>query len=242
MWALFQKEVSGFFSTITGYVVIIVFLLINGLLTWVFPWNYNIPDGGYASLGPLFAISPWVLLFLIPAITMRSFSQEKKDGTLELLLTRPVSVLQIILSKYLAALFLIFIALVLTFPYYVSLIILGDPVGNIDHGATWGSYIGLFLLAASYASIGIFASSLSDNIIVAFLTGIFFCGWMYAAFGFIGNLFPIGGQGNIIIDFGMDPHYQSISRGVVDSRDLIYFFSIIIVFIALTNLKLTSKR
>lgn len=242
MWALFQKEVSGFFSTITGYVVIIVFLLINGLLTWVFPWNYNIPDGSYASLEPLFAISPWVLLFLIPAITMKSFSQEKKDGTLELLLTRPVSVLQIILSKYFAALFLIFIALVLTVPYYVSLIILGDPVGNIDHGATWGSYIGLFLLAASYASIGIFASSLSDNIIVAFLTGIFFCGWMYAAFGFTGNLFPIGGKGNIIIGFGMDTHYQSISRGVVDSRDLIYFFSIIIVFIALTNLKLTSKR
>lgn len=242
MWALFQKEISGFFSTITGYVVIIVFILINGLLTWVFPWSYNIPDGGYSSLSPLFNISPWVLLFLIPSITMRSFSQEKKDGTLELLFTRPISGLNIILSKYLAALFLVFIALLLTIPYYISIILLGDPIGNIDHGATWGSYTGLLLLAASYTAIGIFSSSLSDNIIVSFLTGIFFCGWMYAAFGFIGNLFPMGGTGNIILNFGMDNHFQSLSRGVIDSRDIIYFVSIILVFIAFTNLKLKSKR
>ncbi len=242
MWALFQKEIMGFFSTITGYVVIIVFLLVNGLLTWVFPWNYNIPDSGYSSLSPLFTITPWILLFLIPAITMRSFSQEKKDGTLELLFTRPISILHIILSKYFAALFLVFIALLLTITYYVSVILLGDPMGNIDHGATWGSYIGLLFLSASYTAIGIFASSLSDNIIVSFLTGIFFCGWMYAAFNFIGNLFPLGGTGNLILSFGMDSHFRSLSRGVIDSRDIIYYLSIIILFITFTNLKLKSKR
>jgi ABC-2 type transport system permease protein len=173
---------------------------------------------------------------------MRSFSQEKKDGTLELLFTRPISTLNIVLSKYLASLFLVIISLALTIVFYISIILLGDPVGNIDHGATWGSYIGLLFLAASYVGIGIFASSLSDNIIVSFLAGIFFCAWMYIAFSFVGNLFPLGGTGNIILNLGMDVHFQSLSRGVIDSRDLIYFISVIIIFIMLTNLKLKSRN
>lgn len=242
MWALFQKEVSGFFSNITGYLVIVIFLIANGMLIWIFPWSNNILDGGYSTLKPFFIIAPWVLLFLIPAISMRSFSQEKKDGTLELLFTRPISTLNIVLSKYLASLFLVIISLILTLPFYISVIFLGDPVGNIDHGATWGSYIGLLFLAASYVAIGIFASSLSDNIIVSFLTGVFFCAWMYVAFSFVGNLFPLGGIGNILLNLGMDVHFQSLSRGVIDSRDLIYFISVIIVFIMLTNLKLKSRN
>ncbi|MBN1117360.1 MAG: gliding motility-associated ABC transporter permease subunit GldF [Bacteroidales bacterium] len=242
MWPLFQKEVSGFFSSITGYVVIIVFLVINGLLVWVFPWNLNIIDGGYSSLAPMFQLSPWILLFLIPAITMKTFSQEKKDGTLDLLFTRPVSKLQIIGAKYFSALFLVFIALMLTLPYYITVILLGDPVGNIDHGATWGSYIGLFLLASAFTSIGIFSSTLSDNIVVAFIIGIFLCAWMYAAFSFVGNLFPMGKMGNILVNMGMDSHYLSLSRGVIDSRDLIYYFGVIALFIALSNTKLSIKR
>lgn len=242
MWALFQKEISGFFSNITGYLVIIVFLIVTGMLIWVFPWSNNILDGGYSTLNPFFIISPWVLLFLIPAICMRSFSQEKKDGTLELLYTRPISTLNIVLSKFLAAFFLVIISLVLTLPFYISVILLGDPVGNIDHGATWGSYVGLLLLAASYVAIGIFASSLTDNIIVSFLAGIFFCAWMYIAFTFMGNLFPLGGTGNIVMNLGMDVHFQSLSRGVIDSRDLTYFISVIIIFILLTNLKIKTRN
>ena len=242
MWPLFQKEVSGFFSSMTAYVVLSVFLLINGLLIWIFPWNFNILDGGYATLSPFFSIAPWIILFLIPAVTMRSFSQEKKDGTLELLLTRPITSLNIVLSKYLASLFLVLIAMLLTLPYYFSIILLGDPVGNIDHGAVWGSYTGLFLLAASFTAIGVFASSVTDNTIASFIMGIFFCAWMYAAFSFVANLFPLGGAGNFILALGMDTHFQSLSRGVIDSRDLTYFLTVIVIFLALSNLKLKSKR
>lgn len=241
MWALFQKEVSGFFSSITGYVVIGVFLLISGLLTWVFPWAYNIPDGGYASLRPFFDLAPWILLFLIPAITMRSFSPEKKDGTLDLLYTRPVSISHILLAKYFSALFLVIVALLLTLVYYVSIILLGDSIGNIDHGATWGSYAGLLLLASAYISVGIFSSVLTDNMIVAFLTALFFCAWLFAAFGFIGNLFPFGKAGSFFINMGMNAHYLSLSRGVIDSRDLVYFLSIIILFLYFSKIKLSSK-
>ncbi len=240
MWALFQKEVSGFFSTVTGYVVLGVFLLVNGLLIWVFPWGLNILDGGYASLSSMFQLAPWILLFLIPAITMQSFSLEKKEGTLDLLFTRPVSLFQIVMAKYLASLLLTLIALLLTGIYYVSLILLGNPINNIDHGATLGSYAGLFLLGSSYAAIGIFTSSLSQNNIVAFILGVFICSWLYTAFNFIGNMIPFGSAGNFLLNLSMDSHYQSLSRGVIDSRDLIYFLSIISIFLLLAELNLTK--
>jgi ABC-2 type transport system permease protein len=242
MWALFQKEISGFFSSLTGYIVITVFIVINGLFIWVFPGSMNILDNGYASLSPLFELSPWIFLFLIPAITMRSFAEEKKSGTLDLLLIRPVSYLQIVLSKYLSSLVLALLALLPTFIYYISVIIIGNPTGNIDHGATWGSYIGLIFLAAVYASIGIFSSSVTDNIIVSFLLGVFLCFLVYSGFNYIGNLFPVGGLGNFFISLGIDDHYKSISRGVVDSRDVTYFLSVIAIFTVFTNLKLNSKR
>ena len=242
MWSLFNKEISGFFSSLTGYIVIVVFIIINGLFMWVFPGDTNILDTGYSTLEPLFEISPWIFLFLIPAITMRSFAEEKKAGTLELLLIRPVSHFQIIFAKYLSALVLTLLALLPTLIYYISVILLGNPTGNIDQGATWGSYIGLFFLAAVYVSIGIFSSTVSDNIIVSFLLGVFLCFIVYTGFNYVGNLFPVGGLGNFFISLGIDAHYKSISRGVVDSRDLTYFLSVIAIFIILANLILNGER
>lgn len=242
MWALLQKEISGFFSSLTGYIVIIVFLILSGLFLWVFPGGINIIDSGYSNLRPLFDIAPWIFLFLIPAITMRAFAEEKKTGTLDLLFTRPLSNLHIIMGKYLSTLFLALLALAPTLIYYISIILLGDTTGNIDHGATWGSYIGLVLLAASYASIGIFSSTITDNIIVAFLLSVFLCFLSFSGFNYLGNLFPTGGIGNILQNMGIDAHYQSMSRGVIDSRDLIYFFSVIVLFITFTNLKLKSRN
>jgi ABC-2 type transport system permease protein len=242
MRVLFYKEISGFFSSLTGYIVITVFLAVNGLFIWVFPGSMNVLDSGYANLGSLFELSPWIFLFLIPAITMRSFAEEKKAGTLDLLLIRPVSYLQIVIAKYLSALILVLLALLPTIIYYLSVVMLGDPVGNIDHGATWGSYIGLVLLASAYTAIGIFSSTITDNIIVSFLLGVFLCFIAFSGFNYIGNLFPVGGMGNFFIGLGIDKHYKSISRGVIDSRDLVYFISAGTIFILFTNLKLNSKR
>lgn len=242
MLALFQKEIAGFFSSLTGYIVIVVFLTINGLFLWVFPGNMNILDTGTADLNPLFNIAPWVFLFLVPAITMRSFAEEKKAGTLDLLLTRPLSNLQIILGKYLACVALIVISLLPVFIYYISVNMLGDPKGNIDHGAYWGSYIGLILLAASYTAIGILSSSLSDNIIVSFLTGVFVCFFVYSGFDYMGSLFPLGGLGNTLQSLGIEAHYRSLSRGVIDSRDLLYFISLITIFTLLTKIKLAVRH
>lgn len=242
MWALFQKEIAGFFSSLTGYIVIIVFLILTGLFLWVFPGGMNIPDSGYSDLRPLFDIAPWIFLFLIPAITMRSFSEEKKAGTLDLLFTRPLSNLHIILGKYFSALILVLLSLIPTLIYYISIILLGDTTGNIDHGATWGSYIGLLLLAGSYTAIGIFSSTITDNVIVAFLLSVFLCFLTYSGFNYLANLFPVGGLGNKFQSFGIDAHYQSMSRGVIDSRDLVYFLSVITLFITITNLKLKSRR
>jgi ABC-2 type transport system permease protein len=242
MWALFQKEIAGFFSSLTGYIVMVVFLTINGLFLWVFPGNMNILDSGNASLAPLFSIAPWVFLFLVPAITMRSFSDEKKSGTLELLLTRPLSNLHIILGKYMAAVALIILALLPVLIYYVSVINLGNPVGNIDHGAFWGSFIGLVLLAASYAAIGIFASVVTDNSIVSFLISVTLAFLIYTGFEYAGQLFPLGGFGNFLVSLGIDSHYQSVSRGIIDTRDMIYFLSVISAFILFTHLKLASRR
>jgi ABC-2 type transport system permease protein len=242
MWALFQKEIASFFSSLTGYIVIIVFLTINGLFIWVFPGNLNVLDSGFANLNSLFTIAPWVFLFLVPAVTMRSFAEEKKSGTLDLLLTRPLSNLQIILAKFFASVVLIILALIPVLIYYISIILLGDNPGNIDHGAFWGSFIGLLLLAACYSAIGTLASALTENIIVSFIMAIFISFLVYSGLDYLANLFPMGGTGNFIQNLGIDAHYQSISRGVIDSRDLVYFFSLISIFIVFTNIKLASRR
>lgn len=241
MLALLQKEIAGFFSSLTGYVAIVVFLLVSGLFLWVFPGNLNIPDSGMASMAPLFDIAPWIFLFLVPAITMRSIAEEKKAGTMDLLLTRPLTILQIVLMKYAAAVVLILLSLLPVLVYYLSVAALGDPRGNIDHGAFWGSFIGLLLLASCYASIGILASALTENTIVAFLLAVFLSFILYAGFGYLAMLFPLGGAGSLIQSLGIDAHYQSISRGVIDSRDILYFFSVIAVFILIADTKLTYQ-
>lgn len=242
MRSLYLKEITGFFSSITGYIVVIVFLVVNGLFIWIFPGDMNVLDAGYASLDTLFIISPWVFLFLIPAITMRSIAEEKKSGNLDLLRTRPLSELQIILAKYFAGVSVAVIAILPTLVFYFSLIFLGNPVGNIDSGGTLGSYIGLFLLAAIYVSIGIFASSLTENTIAAFVLSVLLCFFLYQGFNSIGYLSLTGKTGNFIINLGIDAHFKSMQRGVIDSRDLVYFLSVILLFLLFTKTKLRSHN
>jgi len=242
MFTLLKKEVNNFFSSITGYIVIIVFLVVNSLFIWVFPGNNNILDGGYATLDSLFAIAPWIFLFLVPAITMRMFADEKRSGTIELLLTRPLSDFQIIFAKYLAALILVLFSLLPTLIYFYSVYQLGNPVGNIDTGGTWGSYIGLFFLAAIYVAIGILSSSITDNQIVAFIIGILFCFIAYIGFDFISGLKFFKSTEALIINLGINEHYKSMSRGVIDSRDMIYFVSVIAFFLLITKTILQSRK
>ncbi len=242
MYTLLKKEINGFFSSITGYIVIIVFLVINSLFMWVFPGINNVLEGGYATLDSLFTIAPWVFLFLAPAVTMRMFADEKKTGTIELLLTRPLSDFQIILAKYLAALLLVIFSLLPTLIYFYSVYQLGNPVGNIDTGGTWGSYIGLFFLAAIYVAIGVLSSSFSDNQIVAFIIGMLLCFIFYIGFDYISEIPAFSAIDGLIINFGINEHYKSMSRGVIDSRDIIYFISVIAFFLLVTKTVLQSRK
>jgi ABC-2 type transport system permease protein len=239
MWTLFIKEIKGFFSSLTGYVVMVVFLLLNSLFMWIVPGQFNILDNGYASLDMLFSISPWVFL---PAITMRMISEEKRSGTLDLLITRPVSELQIILSKFLASWALIFLSLIPTLVYFWSVARLGSPPGNMDLGGTLGSYIGLIFLGGIYAAIGIFASSLTGNQVVAFIIAVFASYLMYQGFELVSQLAGSGKMSFFVSKLGIAFHYNSISRGVLDSRDLIYFFLVEVLFLAGTRTVVQSSK
>ncbi len=232
MLTIIRREINSFFSSTIGYLVIAVFLVINGLFLWVFSGNYNILDSGFADLSPFFELAPWILLFLIPAVCMRAFSDEMKMGTLELLLTKPISLKKIVLGKFFGAVILIIIALIPTILYVLTISELGNPPGNLDVGSTLGSYIGLLFLVLAYTSIGIFSSTLSQNQIVAFIIAVFLCFVLYYGFeGLTSSSFDIS-------NLGMKAHFDSVARGVLDTRDLIYFLSITIFFIALTVLKL----
>jgi len=242
MFTLLKKEISSFLNSLTGYIVIIVFLLINGLFLWVFPSAFNILDYGYAGIDGLFMLGPFVFLFLIPAITMRSFADEKKSGTIELLFTKPLTDLKIILAKYFAGLFLVVFSLLPTLIYYISVYKLGLQPGNIDSGGTWGSYTGLLLLGAAFTAIGLFCSSITDNQIVSFILSIVICGFLYIGFDFISSLEFFGQAGVLIKSLGLSAHYSSISRGVIDTRDIIYFLSVIAFFIMLTRFILHSRK
>ncbi len=224
-----------------GYIVVIVFLLINSLFIWVFPGEFNLLDAGYANLDTLFIISPWVFLFLVPAITMRLFAEEKKTGTLDTLLIRPISDLQIVLAKFFAGVILVLVSLLPTIIYYFTIYKLGNPAGNLDKGGILGSYIGLFFLASVYVSIGLFASSLTQNQIIAFIVGMLIAFFFYYGFDSIGAILPQSAQ-EFIIYLGINEHYRSISRGVVDTRDVIYFLSIISIFIYFTKLAIESRK
>ncbi|HRZ42049.1 MAG TPA: gliding motility-associated ABC transporter permease subunit GldF [Bacteroidales bacterium] len=238
---MFRKEVSGFLSSLIGYIVIAVFLLINGLFIWIFPMEFNILQYGYATLDGLFVIAPFVFLFLIPAITMRLFADERRSGTMELLLTKPVSDLQIILSKYLAGVVLVVIAILPTLVYVIAVWQLGLEPGNLDKGGTLGSYLGLLFLSAAFVAAGIFASSLTDNQIVAFILAVFLCGFSYIGFESIHNLELFGRFDLFIKALGINAHYISMSRGVIDTRDLVYFLSYIVFFLMLTRLTLQRR-
>jgi ABC-2 type transport system permease protein len=242
MLTLFIKEINGFLNSLIGYIVMVVFLLMTGLFLWVFPLEFNVLDYGYAGLDGLFVIAPFVYLFLIPAITMRSFADEKKTGTLELLMTRPLTDLQVILAKYFAGVVLVIIALIPTGIYYFSVYQLGLPPGNLDSGSILGSYFGLFFLGASFVAIGIFASSVTDNQIISFLLALFICFFIYMGFEFVYTFLLSGKIGLLVKSLGLNAHYSSMSRGVIDTRDLVYFISVTALFILLTKLSLETRK
>lgn len=242
MFTLYKKELNTFFSSITGYLTIIVFLVLTGLMLWVFSSSFNILDYGYAGIDGLFMIGPFLYLFLIPAITMRMFAEEKKNGTIELLLTKPLSETTIILAKFLAGLTLVAISLLPTLVYYFSVVSLGDPVGNIDTGSVIGSYIGLLFLGAVFVAIGLFASSLTSNQIVAFILAALICAFCHLGFESLYNMNFLGKAGLLVKSLGIAHHYASISRGVVDSRDVIYYLSAVVLFLMLTRVVLQSRK
>lgn len=241
MRPLLVKEINAFLSSLIGYVVMVVFLLLCGLFLWVFEGDTNILAAGYSDLGPFFYIAPWVFLFLIPAITMRSFSEEKKTGTLELLLTKPISVSQLILGKFLAGFILVVITLIPTLIYLISIWLLGNPVGNIDMGGTWGSYIGLLFLSASFLSIGLFSSALTSNQIVAFILTTFLSFFFFIGFESIGSFKLFGSFDSLLINLGINSHYLSLSRGVIDTRDVVYFIALVMLFFLSTKLVIKSR-
>ncbi|TAH22493.1 MAG: gliding motility-associated ABC transporter permease subunit GldF [Cytophagales bacterium] len=241
MLAILQKELNSFFNSLVGYIVMIVFLTGTGLFMWVFP-DTEVLGYGFATMETLFSMTPFVYLFLIPAITMRTFAEEKKAGTMELLLTRPLTDFQIIIGKYIASWLLVIFALLPTLIYYFSISALGTPQGNIDTAAVIGSYIGLFLLGAVFTSIGIFASSITDNQIVAFILSVFFCFILYTGFSSLAQLDLWEGSAYIVNQLGIDFHYAAMSKGLIDSRNLLYFFSIITIFLYLTYLNLRSRK
>jgi len=242
MLAILTKEISGFFSSLTGYIVIIVFLLINSLFMWVFPGEWNVLDSGYAGLETLFFLSPWIFLFLVPAVTMRMIAEEKRLGTLELLYSKPVSERGIVYGKYFASVVLVLLALIPGVIYYISVYVLGEIPGNIDKGGTIGAFTGLFFLAAVYASAGLFASSLTDNQVVSFIIAVFISFFLFMGFDSLAYLPGLRKTGEYIIGLGINEHYKSISRGVIDLRDILYFVAVVIVFNEATRLVLLSRK
>ncbi len=227
MFAILKKEINSFFASPIGYLVIALFLVLNGLFLWLFNGDFNILESGFADMTPFFLLAPWILIFLVPAVTMRSFSDEKKQG---------VSHLHIVLGKYFGALVLIILALLPTLLYILALDNLKMPTDILDYGSIIGSYLGLLFLVAAYTAIGIFASTISDNQIVAFISAVFLCFFFY--FGFEG----LSGLSALPLEqFGMEAHYNSISRGVLDTRDLLYFISISVLFILMTQFKIQKK-
>ena len=240
MKSIVVREIKSFFGSPIGYLVIAVFLIINGLFLWVFDGEFKILDSGFADLSPFFSLSPWILLFLIPAVTMRSFSEEKKQGTLELLLTKPLSIWQIVNGKFLGSMVLIVMAMIPTFIYVKVISSLGMPEGNIDMGSTIGSYFGLLFLISAYSAIGIFTSTLSENQIVAFILAVFLCFFFYFGFENIAHLVP--SFEGVLSGFGMQDHFKSMSRGVMDTRDIIYFLSVTLLFLSFTVYNLKSIK
>lgn len=242
MFAIFRKEINTFFSSLIGYVVIGLFLAIMGAFMFIFR-DTSLLDYGFATLGPFFNMVPNVFIFVIPAITMRAFAEEKQSGAIELLVTKPLTDLQIILGKYLASLTLVLFALLPTLLYFLTIYQLAAPVGNVDIGGTIGSYLGLVFLAMAFVAIGLFASSLTSNQIVSFLLATALCFWCYFGFDYLSELPGLnGGLQAFIQELGMLHHFNSLGRGLLDSRDIIYFLSLTAFFIMLTLLSLERRK
>jgi ABC-2 type transport system permease protein len=242
MFAIFRKEISGFFSSLTGYIVIIVFLLVNSLFMWILPGEWNILDNGYAGLDTIFFLSPWVFMFLVPAVTMKMIAEEKHLGTIELIYSRPITERGIIYGKYFASVALVLLALLPGLIYYFSVYQLGESPGNLDRGGTMGSYIGLFFLASVYASAGIFASSLSDNQVTAFIIAVLICFILFMGFDSFAYLPGLKKMDEFVIRLGINEHYKSMSRGVIDIKDVVYFLAVVVFFNEATRLHLISRK
>ena len=238
MIPILKKEFNAFFASPVAYLVIGIFLLINGLFLWVFKDNFNILNAGFADLSSFFYLSPWLFLFLIPAITMKSFADEFNSGTIEILKTKPVTDWQIVLGKFLACLVLVIIALIPTVIYVYTIYQLANPFGNIDFGSIIGSYLGLLFLAITYTAIGLFTSTISKNQIVAFILGVFITFLMFYGFDALANLSTTNSY--FIQKLGINEHFKSISRGVIDTRDIIYFISVTFFFLFITKTQLSN--
>lgn len=241
MITIFLKEVNEFLNSLVAYITIGIFLIGTGLIMWVFP-DSSVLEFGYATLEPVFTFGPYVFLFLIPAITMRSFAEERRIGTLELLFTLPFRSWQIIAGKYLASVFLVFFALIPTFIYYYSVYQLGNPVGNLDTSGIIGSYLGLFLLGAVFVAIGILSSALTQNQIVAFILSAFVSFLIYQGFEAIATIDVWGRWAYYLEQLGISFHYASMSKGVLDLRDIAYFFGLIILLLLGTYVVLENKK
>ena len=242
MFPILKKEISTFFSSLTGYIVIAVYLIVNSLFMWVFPGEWNIFDNGYAGLDTLFLLSPWIFLFLVPAVTMRMFAEERRLGTIELLFSRPLTERGIIWGKYLASVILVLLALLPGIIYYISVYLLGNVPGNLDRGGTLGACIGLFFLASVYAAAGIFASSLTDNQVISFILAVLICFLLYMGFDSAAYLPGLKNIDEFVIRLGVNEHYRSLSRGVVDIRDVSYFAAIVAIFTESTRMVLISRK
>jgi ABC-2 type transport system permease protein len=241
MYSIFKKELNTFLSSLIAYLVITIFLTAVGLFVWIFP-DTNVLDYGFADLSSLFSLAPYIFMFLIPAITMRTFAEEKKTGTMELLLTKPLTDWDIILGKYFSSLFLVVVALVPTLIYYYTIYQLGNPVGNVDSAGIVGSYIGLVLLGAVFTAVGTFASSISENQIISFIIAVFFCFILYTGISALASL-PVWGNAALLVSqLSVDYHYNALSKGLVDSRNVLFFLSVIFLALSATKLVLGSRK
>tara|TARA_B100001093_G_scaffold139494_1_gene132073 strand:- start:770 stop:1504 length:735 start_codon:yes stop_codon:yes gene_type:complete len=242
MVTILKKELYNFIGSLSGLILIFIFSILNGLFLWVFPGSFNLLDSNYAGLDGMFFIAPWLFLFLVPALTMRFFADEFKSGTIEILLTKPITEFELIIGKYLAGHILCIFAILPTLIYVVSIYHLGQPQGNLDFGATFGSYIGLVFLSGIYVSIGLFTSSLTENQILAFLLALFLCFFSFYAFDQIALMMSWTGLELYIEKLGINYHYNAISCGVMDTRDIAYFISIIILFLMGTKLSIQIRK
>ena len=242
MRALFLKEIQSFLSSIIGYIFMLIFLVTCWLFLWVVSDYFNLLEGGVSDLIPFFNLAPLILLILIPAITMRSFAEEKRSGTIELLYTRPITDLKILMAKYLAGVSLVVLTLLPTLVFYISMHYLGDPVGVLDDGAAITSYLGLVLLGASFVAIGIFCSTITNNQIVAFIIAMFICWFLFSGLSMLGSYATFAGFDSIIKYAGMDYHYESIKKGVLVFSDVFYFLSLIFLFLFASHTVLTALR